>query len=110
MAEHTPGPWEWGKSRVRDGYSGLVDSEGNEVLYPDCCNDGDHGAAWFDEFPSESNRTLIAAAPLLLEACKAAKHVYEQGCVDRGWKDAHNWIDEASDLLDAAIAAAKGGA
>ncbi len=44
----------------------------------------------------------------LLAACEAAVHLYEQGCVDRGYKDDRNWIDEVSDQLDDAIAKAKG--
>lgn len=52
---------------------------------------------------------LVSQRDMLLAACKAAQHVWEQGCVDRGWKDDPNWIDEAKDLIDAAIAAAEGG-
>ncbi len=51
----------------------------------------------------EANAHLIAAAPDLLAACIEAVRLYEQGCVDRGYKDEPNWIDEVRDQLDAAI-------
>lgn len=50
---------------------------------------------------------LIAQRDALLAACEASVHVWEQGCVDRGWKDEPNWIDETLDQLRAAIALAK---
>lgn len=50
------------------------------------------------------DQEVIAA---LLAACEASVHVWEQGCVDRGWKDEPNWIDETLDQLRAAIALAK---
>jgi hypothetical protein len=45
-----------------------------EVLYPDHCNDGDGGAAWFGEFPSVEDAAFIAesreALPYWLEEVK----------------------------------------
>jgi hypothetical protein len=58
----TPGPWKWEVSRLWDGYSGLDGKDDAEVLYPDHCNDGDGGAAWFGEFPSEADAAFIAAS------------------------------------------------
>jgi hypothetical protein len=66
MSKHTPGPWEWTRDEWHGGYSGLAGPNGAEVLYPDHCNDGDDGAAWFEEFASDADRRLIAAAPELL--------------------------------------------
>jgi len=63
-----PERWTWVEDMFRGGYSGIVDQDGTEVLFADCCNDGDEGAAWFDTFPSEAHRLLIADAPRLKEA------------------------------------------
>ena len=51
---------------------------------------------------------IAASYDQLLEACKAARKLFDQGCVDRGFKDEHNWIDEALDKIDSALAAATG--
>lgn len=95
-AKHTPGPWTY---RFRVGGT-VVETGAGEAI-----------ALTVSTAPGGSidgNARLIAAAPALLAACEAAKHVWEQGCVDRGWKDEPNWIDEAKELIDAAIAQAKG--
>jgi hypothetical protein len=91
--KHTAGPWKW------DG-GGYIDA-------PRECIAGINATGSPSE--SEANARLIAAAPELLEACEAARTVWEQGCVDRGWKDHRNWIDDAKDLIDDAIAKATGG-
>lgn len=52
------------------------------------------------------SESQYAAAPDLLKACKAACHLYEQGCVDRGFKDEPNWIDGVLNQLIAAISKA----
>lgn len=67
----TPGPWEWSEDRIWGGYSGLVGANGQEVLFPNTANDGDDGAAWFEDFPSNADAHLIAASPDLYEADKA---------------------------------------
>lgn len=69
-SKHTSGPWEWVPDRFRGGYSGLVGPDGAEVLFPNHANDGDEGAAWFEDFPTAADARLIAAAPDLLAACK----------------------------------------
>jgi len=71
--KHTPGPWDWVEDRANGGFSGLVGPDGLEVLFPNTRNEGDTGAAWFEDFPSEANARLIAASPDLLEALKAAQ-------------------------------------
>ncbi len=71
--QHTPGPWEWSEDKWRGGYSGLYGPNGEDVVVPQHCNDGDDGAAWFDdEVLTEPNARLIAAAPDLLAACELA--------------------------------------
>lgn len=65
---HTPGPWQWVRNHFWDGYSGIVGPDNQEVLFPNTANDGDDGAAWFADFPSEADANLIIAAPDLLEA------------------------------------------
>lgn len=74
MSEATPGPWEWVKDTWHGGHAGLCGPDGAEVLWPTTANDGDHGAAWFDEQTTkDADLALIAAAPLLLAACEAAE-------------------------------------
>ena len=75
----TPGPWEWSENKWRGGWSGIDGADG-EVLRPLHCNDGDTGDAWFEpgESISEADARLIAAAPDLLAACKAAWNEIDQ--------------------------------
>jgi hypothetical protein len=61
----------------------MVGKDDAEVLYPDHCNEGDDGDAWFDESPSEADRNLIAAAPDMYEALELALEELE-GIVDAG--------------------------
>lgn len=58
----TPAPWEWNKSRFYGGYSGITGKDNMEVLFPNHCNDGDDGAAWFEDFPNDADRDFIAHA------------------------------------------------
>ena len=70
--QHTLGPWEWSKDTWHGGYSGLYGPGGGDVVVPQCCNDGDDGAAWFDDdILTEANARLIAAAPDLLVALES---------------------------------------
>jgi hypothetical protein len=100
VSKHTKGPWEWVEDRLNGGYSGLVGANGEEVLFPNCRNDGDEGAAWFEDFPSEADRNLIAAAPELLEALKIAIERLDDGSA---------WSDEHLYELEAVVAKAEGG-
>jgi len=70
MSAHTPGPWEWATDRFRGGYSGLFGPSDVPIIVPQCANEGDTGAAWFDtsgdagdESITDANARLIAAAP-----------------------------------------------
>jgi len=58
----TPGKWEWNTDRYRGGYSGITGKDNAEVLFPNHCNDGDDGAAWFEDFPNDADRDFIAHA------------------------------------------------
>jgi hypothetical protein len=53
-----------------------------EVLYPDHCNDGDGGAAWFGEFPSEADAAFIAqsreALPYWLGEVKRLRRIISE--------------------------------
>src|ERR1700743_2660751 len=85
----TPGPWEWTADRWRGGYSGLSNDAGAEIVYPQTANDGDTGAAWFEEM-AEDDAALIAHAradiPFLLaeiERLTAARDAaYADGAKD----------------------------
>lgn len=85
MAKHTPGPW----THSEDGV--IVDAAGKQLA---------------SVFPRDraANARLIAAAPDLLEACRAALY----GVVDRGGPDGLSQT-EVVDYLTAAIAKAEGG-
>ena len=71
---HTPGPWEWIEDKFNGGYSGVVGKDNAEVLFPNHRNDGDDGDAWFEDFPSEADRNLIAAAPDMYEALRSIEN------------------------------------
>jgi hypothetical protein len=66
----TPAPWLWVKDRNTDGFYGLY-SGVTPVVYPQRCNDGDDGLAWFsadEDYYGETalkqaDADLIAAAP-----------------------------------------------
>jgi hypothetical protein len=71
VGTHTPGPWVWHESPMWGGKSGLFNGDGDPVCVPSTSNDGDTGAAWFDDMLSEADARLMVASPDLLEACKA---------------------------------------
>lgn len=74
MSGHTPGPWHWTNNDWWGGYSGIVGPDNEEVLFPQTSNDGDTGAAWFEEITPD-DAALLIAAPSLLEALKLAEDV-----------------------------------
>lgn len=98
MTEYTPGPWGlfdgtdiWPINADGGGYIARLRFRGRAVE-----TDGDRG------FPeTEANARLIAAAPDLLEAAKAARERIK-------WLPNIPENAEAMDALDAAIAAAEG--
>jgi len=94
MAEHTPGPWN--KTHVETGW----------IIGPRQQNRGDyvadvheHQSGAMTDSEAEANARLIAAAPLLLEACIEARAIHMLLPMGAG---------HAIRLCDAAIAAAKG--
>jgi hypothetical protein len=66
----TKGPWHWSPYKDVDGFYGLYSGD-QPVVYPQRCNDGDDGNAWFSTDESyygetaltEADSHLIAAAP-----------------------------------------------
>ena len=62
-ALRTPGKWMWTEDKFRCGYSGIAADDGCDVLYPNCANDGDEGAAWFEDLPIPEDGEFIAHAP-----------------------------------------------
>src|SRR5665647_2868840 len=85
--EYTKGPWKWISDTWNGGYSGIVGEDDAEVLYPDHCNEGDDGAAWFDSLPSDADRWLITAAPEMYEALRAMVETLE-GIIEAGdWRE-----------------------
>ena len=59
--KHTPGPWSWGTDPMENICDITLDIEATGYSILRCCVK-----------PLEPNAMLIAAAPDLLEACKAA--------------------------------------
>jgi hypothetical protein len=62
-AQRTQGKWTWIKDKFHGGYSGIATEDGSEILYPNCANDGDEGAAWFEDFPTPEDAQFIVRAP-----------------------------------------------
>lgn len=58
----TPGPWEWNTERFKGGWSGITGKDNAEILFPNHCNDGDDGYAWFEDFPNDADAAFIAHA------------------------------------------------
>jgi len=80
----TEGTWLWTYSPYWEARMSLEAStfgESNKnVCSPDCCNDGDEGAAWFsEESLSNEDAKAIAAVPELLEVYKAALKLTKEG-------------------------------
>lgn len=73
-AKFTKGPWRWVEDRNTGGFYGLYAGD-NPVVYPQRCNDGDDGLAWFSTDESyygetaltEADAALIARAPEMYE-------------------------------------------
>lgn len=108
----TPGPWEWQEDRWNGGYSGMSGAEDASVIYPSHCNDGDDGAAWFDDFPSEADRLFIAAARegwphAIKRAIDAEAEVKELDAELDHWKAHYGDLDNKTRQLIARLAAAE---
>ena len=77
MEKFTKGPWHWSRYDFVDGFYGLYAGD-EPVIYPQRCNDGDEGNAWFSMDESYYGETalkpadaaLIAAAPEMYEMLK----------------------------------------
>jgi hypothetical protein len=89
--KHTPGPWKY-------GHYGFAFWVGPEFNHPHVCVVGDRRGE--NDDPNRENARLIAAAPDLLESCKALVSLVLYGAED--WQ---NVVKNAR----AAIAKATGG-
>ncbi len=67
-AKFTKGPWEWHKYHHNDGYYGLYAND-EPVVYPQRCNDGDDGLAWFSTDEDYYGETALKQADADLIAC-----------------------------------------
>jgi hypothetical protein len=101
-SEHTPGPWE----RVGASYIWKTGDNGAAVAIvaePECSDSSSFyqvrmASKRWDE--AMANARLIAAAPELLEACKALYALFDDEGVFR-----EEWQDQASVAFEAAEAA-----
>lgn len=106
----TPAPWEWAKDRNTDGYYGLYSGD-TPVVYPQRCNDGDEGLAWFSTDESyygetalkESDAALIAAAPEMYEMLKQVAEL-----VNTDGMSAIQWIMDNANDVSGLLAKARG--
>lgn len=107
-------PWVNAERRTRrhreSSWKGIIMSESNEEL--DRIAERMELARYMDRDKIvnalDELKRLRRERDDLLAACEAAAHVWEQGHVDRGWKDDVNWVDKVKDQIDAAIAKATG--
>lgn len=78
MSKHTPGPWEV----YHDGYHDVwsVEGGGDTLCALYFLDEETHRRHPIGEPNAEGNARLIAAAPMLLEACKAAMRIVELWC------------------------------
>jgi hypothetical protein len=70
----TKGPWKWVEDRNTGGFYGLYAGV-HPVVYPQRCNDGDEGLAWFSTDESYYGETALTEANAALIAC--APEMYE---------------------------------
>lgn len=89
MSKHTPGPWF---ATVQPGQVVGVHTYTHQVMYGDDC---------IASLLTKADAHLIAAAPDLLEACKAASKIVHAANTTEA--------DQVYDTLCAAIAKAEGG-
>ena len=111
MSKHTPGPWHY---QIDSHRRGRVFA-GNMWLATTWTFPGDYGVG--TPLPAGANARLIAAAPDLLAACKAALELAEgddpgAGCDTREEAEAARcrWRESIEQSIRAAIAKAEGGA
>ncbi|MGI9485438.1 MAG: hypothetical protein ACR2RF_06060 [Geminicoccaceae bacterium] len=97
MSGHTPAPWSWHESSWWGGYSGLYGPNGEDIVVPQTCNDGDTGAAWFEEITDE-DRDLIAAAPETAAELERVREINAE--LVGALKRAERLIDEALPKFD----------
>ncbi|MEN6301729.1 MAG: hypothetical protein ABFD96_03350 [Armatimonadia bacterium] len=95
MAEHTPGPWRVGKN-----YGAVIADTAPEGHLPDADLEASeikaYGGYVIGESIAKCNRSLIAAAPDLLEAAKYALSVIRsQGMYDLSERRAARRLQEA---------------
>lgn len=63
-----PGKWTWVEHAFHDGLAGLYGPNDEEIIVPQCRNEGDDGSAWFEEI-TEPHKALTEDAPALLNRC-----------------------------------------
>ena len=92
-AARTPGEWMWTEHPTRCGYSGIAAEDTCEVLYPNAANDGDEGAAWFEDLPIPADAEFIVHAPrditTLTKALRVAIAALEKATITLANCDQH---------------------
>ena len=68
VTKFTKGPWEWVVDRNTGGFYGLYAGD-HPVVYPQRCNEGDEGLAWFSTDESYYGETALTEANAALIAC-----------------------------------------
>ena len=107
--KHTPGPWNWSRwpSELIGGSLSVYQiGPMRAVIYDDWRPRADG----ISEEENEANARLIAAAPELLEACKAAREfaLEEIDLLCEGGVQVPSWLLKLQEQLRTAIAKATG--
>ena len=114
MSKHTPGPWtvhfhdsqEWHITALKgEPRLGHTEWHALAIAY------GNDKTPYEGRDIAEANARLIAAAPDLLEACKAAAltlREFARHCHESGWNNLGSEVGKAAIPLEAAIAKAEG--
>lgn len=111
---HTPGPWKFIQETIESDWAIVLDASGGIVANVNTETGPDATSApETRKMPSGANAHLIAAAPDLLEACKAALDALEKFIGEWSGRDDTNapaWVSQWKPLVDqlrAAIAKAE---
>lgn len=102
MTKHTPGPWAHGRNHRTTGTVEIRQHTGDVVGYATCARQG-YGHVQSDA-EALANASLMAAAPLLLEALQ----MQEMAEADAAAGRRKGYFDLARELRRAALAKAKG--
>jgi hypothetical protein len=92
VTTHTPGPWDY--DMIRD-YIVAPDPDGRhpDIYIAEIAHSDEEGRVASSE-QQDANRRLIAAAPVLLKACRSAQRlILDMGKIIRGLDGNNEWLE-----------------